>query len=96
MTNVESERLYADLKRTHVGWTDKFTSGYVHGAADAEVRTRPQTIEVDRAAHLEHYALGYLTGFAMHSGSDVETEKWFGYVGLLVEGLKSETQTDKT
>ena len=91
MTNAESERLFAALKKIHPSWTNRFCSGYVHGVQDEALRTNPQQIEVDKAAYLDHYALGYLTAFVVHRGEDVEQEKWFSYVGLLVDGIKNET-----
>ena len=90
MTALEQETLFKQLKAKHAGWTDRFTSGYVAGVVAESLRFSPERIQVDEARELDHYALGYLTGFAVHRGSDVEQETWFGYVGLLVEQANEE------
>jgi hypothetical protein len=91
LTAEEQEKLYASLKLHHPDWTDQFCSGYVSGVMDESIRTKPNPLFTKRRANLDHYALGYLTGFAVHRGSDVETEPWFNFVGLLVKGLRDET-----
>ena len=90
MTALEQEALFKQLKQSHPGWTDRFTSGYVAGVVAEGLRASPERIQVDSAHLLDHYALGYLTGFAVHRGSDVEQEGWFNYVGLLVEQANEE------
>lgn len=85
----EQEQLFAALKEAHPAWTPRFTSGYVHGVNDESCRTRPKSSFVREAAVLDHYALGYLTGFALHRGVDAELEPWFGFVSLLVGDVKS-------
>jgi len=91
MTSKEQEALFKQLKEKHSGWTDRFTSGYVAGVVAEALRPNPDRIQVDSAHDLDHYALGYLTGFAVHRGSDVEQEGWFSYVGLLVEMCNAPT-----
>jgi hypothetical protein len=88
MLAKDQETLFKNLKAAHPGWTPKFTSGYVHGASDEELRGMPARAMVLGAEDMDQYSLGYLTGFAMHRGTDVEIEKWFGFVGLLVEELR--------
>ena len=90
MTSVQQEQLFKELKAKHPGWTDRFTSGYVAGVVAEGLREKPDRLQVDSAHLLDHYALGYLTGFAVHRGSDVEQESWFNYVGLLVEQANEE------
>ena len=90
MTSVEQEALFKQLKQSHPGWTDRFTSGYVAGVVAEGLREKPDRVQADAARLLDHYALGYLTGFAVHRGSDVEQESWFNYVGLLVEQANEE------
>ena len=91
MTARELEALFKQLKQTHPGWTDRFTSGYIAGVVAEGLREKPDRIQVDKAREIDHYALGYLTGFAVHRGSDVEQESWFSYCGLLVEMAREET-----
>ena len=88
MTADEQESLYASLKKAHPDWTDQFCSGYVSGVMDEETREKPNSIFTRRIGGLDHYALGYLVGFALHRGQDVEMEPWFRFVGLLVKGLQ--------
>lgn len=90
MTAREQEELFKTLKVKHPGWTDRFASGYVAGVVAEGLREKPDRVQVDSAHLLDHYALGYLTGFAVHRGSDVEQEGWFSYVGLLVEQANEE------
>lgn len=87
MTADEQEVLYASLKKHHPDWTDQFCSGYLSGVMDEEVRPRPNPVYSRRSVDLDHYTLGYLTGFALHRGQDCEMEPWFRFVGLLVRGL---------
>jgi hypothetical protein len=88
MTVIEQEELFVSLKNSHPAWTDKFCSGYVAGVVDEATQSKPKAELARRRTELDHYALGYLTGFAMHRGQDAETEPWFGFVGNLVKGLK--------
>jgi hypothetical protein len=57
---------------------------------DEEVHRTPKRVYVDDAHLLDHYALAYLTAFAIHRGEDVEQEKWFSYVGLLVASVRED------
>jgi hypothetical protein len=84
----EQEKMFASLKQAHPDWTDQFCSGYVAGVADEDHRPKPNSILTKRVGGLDHYALGYLTGFAMHRGEDCELEPWFKFIGLLVKGLR--------
>jgi hypothetical protein len=72
--------MFTDLRSAHPGWTLKFTSGYCHGAQDEAIRKKPLGVYLYGAKYLDHYALGYFTGFATHRGPDAELEPWFGYV----------------
>ena len=91
MNYFEQEALFKQLKEKHPGWTDRFASGYVAGAVAEEIRNSPDRLQVDAAHLIDHYALGYLLGFAIHRGSDVEQESWFGYISLLAEQCHEET-----
>ena len=80
----EQEALFKTLRETYPTWTTEFTSGYVHGAVDGEGRMRPRK---DYVRCRDDYSLGYLTGFAVHFGSDCETAAWFSFVGERVHGI---------
>lgn len=84
MTPPEQEKLFADLREMHPNWTARFCSGYVHGAQDETKQRKPRSGMLVDARHLDHYALGYLTGFAVHCGPDAEQESWFGFAGMLI------------
>jgi hypothetical protein len=79
MTPQEQNQLYLDLKAAHPGWSNRFLSGYVHGANDEPDKKRPSVSLTAQAHDLDHYALGYLTGFSVHRGPDAEMEPWFGF-----------------
>ena len=86
MTHAEQEALFATLRATHTDWSTQFVSGYVAGVVDEGIKTRPSSSLIHRR---DQYAVGYLVGFAVHRGSDVEEAGWFGFVGDLVKGLRS-------
>jgi hypothetical protein len=88
MNAKEQEQMFKDLRTAHPGWTKEFTSGYVHGVEDEGIRQKPAGSFIEGARQIDHYALGYLMGFAMHRGTDCEQEAWFGFVSLLVEEEK--------
>jgi hypothetical protein len=90
MTAADREKFFRDLQTAHPAWTPKFCSGYVHGADDEVAREVPHAEYIRRIADLDHYALGYLTGFAVHRGADCEMEKWFGAVAGLVEHAQAD------
>ena len=89
MTPKEQEALYRDIHAVHPQWPPRFLSGYVHGAVDEENYRTPRSEMVHNAHDLDHYALGYLTGFAMRRGQDAETELWFDFVALIVRDARA-------
>jgi hypothetical protein len=78
----EAEQLFAAMKTAHPNWTPQYVSGYVHGAQDEGSRRQPKPTFITGAKHLDHYALGYLNGFATHRGPDAELEPRFGYANI--------------
>lgn len=79
MTAVEQEKYFLKLRAAHPGWTSEFTSGYVHGVQDEAERPTPQQVySRSRSISRDGYRRGYLFGFIMHRGSDVEMARWFG------------------
>lgn len=85
MTPQEQEAMFTQLKALHPRWPDRFISGYVAGAQDEDNRPQPSAIYRQTAMELDHYALGYLLGFAIHRGVDAEQEPWFHLIGLIAE-----------
>jgi hypothetical protein len=85
LTPAEQEMMFKQLRALHPQWPDRFISGYVAGAQDEDRRSQPTSIQRQKALGLDHYALGYLTGFAVHRGVDAEAEPWFHLIGLIVE-----------
>jgi hypothetical protein len=77
MSPAEQEKLFAVLKAAHPDFPDRFISGYVHGAADEAERKHPKGEFKSSAKVLDLYAVGYLTGFAVHRGPDAQLEPWF-------------------
>ena len=84
MTVAEQEALFKSLKEAHPKWTNKFCSGYVAGVVDEARHEQPENTFVKDADLLDPYALGYITGFAVHRGSDAELEPWFENVTRFV------------
>jgi hypothetical protein len=72
MTATEQEDLFKMLKAAHPTWHPRLTSGYVAGAAAAEAGDKMHKQPFDEYGH------GFILGFAIHSGADVELESWFG------------------
>ena len=91
MNSREQETFFAELRIEHPAWTIQFCSGYVAGVLDESMRPNPKSALVKDAAHLDHYALGYLLAFAIHRGPDCESEPWYNVVGLLVEEHEAAT-----
>jgi hypothetical protein len=87
MTATEQESMFKLLQRVHPTWSTYFVSGYIHGVQDEGLRPKPQGLYIRDARRLDQYALGYLIGFALHRGTDAESEPWFGFVGELVKDL---------
>lgn len=93
MTPLEREKMFRDLQAIHPQWPPRFISGYIHGVEDEDRHKHPAKTFQDSAHDLDHYALGYLVGFAMHRGPDAECEPWFHLIGLIVEEHR-EAQAD--
>jgi hypothetical protein len=91
MTPADQDKLFKELRVLHRDWMNRFTSGYVHGVSDEGDFKAPRPDFIQQASpesRLDEYALGYLTGFAVHRGPDVEREPWFGFIGDLVRSVK--------
>jgi hypothetical protein len=96
MNAQDQEKLFAALQTAHPHWPKRFISGYVNGVLDEGMGSRPQRVMVEDAKEQSPYALGYLVGFAIRRGGDVEREPWFGFVSLVVEEVRAEKrQIDK-
>jgi hypothetical protein len=90
MNPQEQEQLFKKLQVLHPQWPNRFISGYVAGAQDEDRHAQPSAIQRQKAVELDHYALGYLVGFAMYRGPDAEAEPWFHLIGLIVEDARRE------
>ena len=82
MTPDQQEKLFASLRKAHPTWSVQRLSGYVHGVNDEETQDKPTRSMRQRR---DEYGIGYLVGFAVRRGSDVEHLTWFRFVGDLVK-----------
>jgi hypothetical protein len=92
MNPQEQKALYRKMQLANPQWPTRFLSGYVAGAQHETQYQQPVRFMQEQAHDLDHYALGYLVGFAMYRGPDAETEPWFHLVGLIVEEARGPHQ----
>ena len=85
------ELLFENTRKRHPTWTPRFCSGYVHGANDEGFCKFP---DPSRRGSKEEYNLGYLIGFVVCRGPEIETMT--GFDPQIMEQLVYEALGRKT
>jgi len=80
VTPPEQEQMCLWLREKHPRWTLRFCSGWVHGAQDETFRRIPCPGYVSGMMK-DDYDRGYVLGFMVHRGPDVESMPCFGGIG---------------